>query len=82
MSMSDVQNVNFGDLWEQVGFGGTSHLINLPLPNTSLTCKACKSEKVLAGTVWMPLLCSSSNSNLFRPEKSASVNLTKLLYLK
>lgn len=28
----------------------------------------------------MPLLCSISNSNLFRPEKSVSVNLTKLLY--
>jgi hypothetical protein len=32
--------------------------------------------------VWMPLLCSMRNSNLFRPEKSISVNLAKLLYLK
>lgn len=30
----------------------------------------------------MPLLCSISNSSLFRPEKSISVSLTKLLYLK
>lgn len=52
-----------------------------PFP-PGLTCRACKSAKALAGIVWMLLLCSISNSNLLRPEKSVSVNLTKLLYLE
>lgn len=68
-----------------VGVGGAADFFRTSNPSwrsAPLTCKACKPEKVLSVTVWMPLLCSRSNSSLLSPWKSFSANLARLLYLQ